>query len=302
VLAVSLSILVANAAGKQWRGITPLKSSRADVESLLGKPNELGFYQIENDRAIIFYSGGQCENPDKCECLVPKDTVLRINVTLEYGTELLKFNLDNKRYTKDKAPYGPQSTYSDLEDGVVYTVNGSDKTVTAIDYWPSTKDCQEILTNVGANIPRNVWRGLMPLRSRRDEVERLLGPPKDSIGQTYIYETPVERVDVSYSEGACRTNEIGQWNVPTGTVLRIKVYPRTTTLVRDLPFDVGKYKRGPDPNIPDRFFYVNDENGVMIESEVRQGCEQVVNVTYEPTTKDVALRCPTNSKTATKKP
>ena len=115
VAAVSLAILVANAEAKQWRGITPLKSSRAEVESLLGKPNELGFYQIENDRAIIFYSEGQCENPDKCECVVPKDTVLKINVTFEYGLKLSKFNLDNGRYTKDKAPSDPQSTYSDLE-------------------------------------------------------------------------------------------------------------------------------------------------------------------------------------------
>lgn len=226
VAAFSLTILVVDAQAKGWRGIVPLKSTRADVERLLGKPNVLGRYQFEEERAYILYSAGECGNPDKCECLVPNDTVLRIAVTLEYGVKLSKLNIDKKKYAKKQAPYGQQSTYSDLDEGIVYAVDESDETVTAIDYWPSTKDCQEILNTVGANMPRNVWRGLMPLSSRRDEVERLLGPPRDSIGQTYIYETQVERVDVSYSEGACKTKERGQWNVPTGTVLRIRVYPR----------------------------------------------------------------------------
>jgi hypothetical protein len=302
VFTASVTFLVTNAAGKEWRGITPLKSSRVEVQSLLGKPDELGFYKIDNEQAIVFYSDGPCEDRNKCECAVPKDTVLRVNVTLNNSMKLSAIDLGSGKYTKKKAPYGSQATYSDLESGVVYTVDESDRTITAIDYWPSAAHCQEILTRVSANRPQNVWHGLIPLHSKREEVERLLGSPKDSIGQTYIYETQRERVDVSYSEGKCENPPAGRWNVPAGTALRIKVYPRTTILLRDLPFDVSNYRRSPDPNIRDRFFYINDEDGVMIESELDHGCERVVSVTYQPTAKDATLRCPTNSRVESKKP
>jgi hypothetical protein len=205
--------------------------------------------------------------------------------------KLSAIDLGSGKYTKKKAPYGWQATYSDLDSGVVYTVDDSDRTITAIDYWPSAAHCQEILGRLSAKIPQNVWRGLTPLHSQRDEVERLLGSPKDSIGQTYIYETQNERVDVSYSAGNCEKSQFGRWNVPMGTALRIKVYPRTTILLRDLPFNMNNYRRSRDPNIPNRFFYVNDEDGVMIESVVEQGCERVANITYQPTTKDMSLRC-----------
>ena len=45
---------------KEWRGIVPLKSTRADVERLLGKPNGLGRYEFDNERAYIDYAKG-CE-------------------------------------------------------------------------------------------------------------------------------------------------------------------------------------------------------------------------------------------------
>jgi hypothetical protein len=285
---------VPHAAGKEWRGITPLKSSRVEVENLFGKPDELGFYKIDNERAIVFYSDGLCDDQNKCECAVPKDTVLRVNVTLNNSMKLSAIDLGSGKYTKKKAPYGTQATYSDLESGIVYTVDESDRTITAIDYWPSAAHCQEILARLSGKKAQNVWRGLAPLHSQRGEVERLLGHPKDSIDQTYIYETQSERVDVSYSAGNCEKSQFGRWNVPAGTALRIKVYPRTTILLRDLSFDVRNYRRSPDPNIPDRFFYVNDEAGVVIESEVEQGCERVAGITYQPMAKDMSLRCSAN--------
>jgi hypothetical protein len=223
--------------------------------------------------------------------LVARDTVLQINVTLEHGVKVSRLDLNKMRYTKVKAPYGFQSTYSDLDDGIVYTVNEAERTVTAIDYWPSTKDCGEILVEATQNTPQNVWQGLTPLRSRREDVERLLGPPKDSIDQTYIYETQSERVDVSYSAGACESSQTGRWNVAAGIVVKIRIYPRMPSLVRDLPINLSRYKRVSDPNIPNRFFYINEADGMMIESEVRQACEEVINITYEPTTKDESWRC-----------
>jgi len=281
-----------DAQAKAWRGIVPLKSTRVDVERQLGKANQPSYYQIENERATIFYSDGLCENSTKCECLVPKGTVLRISVALDSPVKLSDFGIDKKKYTWKRAPSGPQSTYSNLNEGVVYAVDESRQIVIGVDYWPSNGDCSDLRKSIDPDKSRNIWRGLTPLRSTRADAERILGVPKDSIGETVIYETPTETVHVSYSEGACSGRGTGQWNVPAATVLQIRVYPRATILFRDLQVNMTKYKRRPDPNIPNWVFYFDDEDGVMVQTKLEDGCEQVAIITYRARKKDTQLRCP----------
>ena len=163
--------------------------------------------------------------------------------------------------------------------------------IVGIDYWPSKADCSEVLKRAGHDASQNVWRGLTPLRSTRSEVERLLGVQKDSVGKTFIYETATETVHVSYSEGTCKESGNGRWNVPSATVLQIRVYPRETILVRDLRVDLSRYQRRPDPIIPNWAFYSNDEDGMMIQTKLEDGREQVVIMTYGPTERDAQLRC-----------
>jgi len=47
------------------------------------------------------------------------------------------------------------------------------------------------------------WRGIVPLRSTRVDVERLLGAPSMDHGDTVVYETGDERVSIEYSKGGC---------------------------------------------------------------------------------------------------
>jgi hypothetical protein len=141
----------------------------------------------------------------------------------------------------------------------------------------------------------NSWSGLTPLQSTRQEVEKLLGPAKDSVGKTFIYDTQAEKVHVWYSDGPCKASEIGQWNVPVGIVLQIRVYPKAIILFRDLQLDLRKYKRIPDPSIRNWAFYENHDDGVVVQTQLEKGCEQVEIVTYEPKKDDRQLRCPTNA-------
>ena len=61
IAAIGMVMFLASASeAKSWRGITPLKSTRADVERLLGQPNGLGRYQFENERAYILYADDEC--------------------------------------------------------------------------------------------------------------------------------------------------------------------------------------------------------------------------------------------------
>ena len=130
---------------KEWRGITPLKSTRTDVERLLGKPNGLGRYEFKNERAYIDYAAG-CDQLKDCLCLVPEDTVINIFVTLEIDLKFSDLNIDRTKYKKGRGPHLPTIvTYTNDEEGVIYTVDDDDNEVVHITYLPKKRDCQNIV-------------------------------------------------------------------------------------------------------------------------------------------------------------
>ncbi len=151
-------------------------------------------------------------------------------------------------------------------------------------------------------VPPNAWRGLLPLRSSRAEVERLLGPPKGSVASSYSYETKEEKVRVLYSQGACEPSLEGQWNVPAETVLSITVFPQTIVLVNSLRLDNTIYKRSQEVHPENWAWYVSSDTGVMVHTLLKNGCEEVMSITYRPGAKDETLRCPRNGRTARKTP
>jgi hypothetical protein len=147
----------------------------------------------------------------------------------------------------------------------------------------------------------NAWRGLVPLTSTRADVERLLGSSRGLIADSYTYETKEEKVRVLYSEGSCKPSLEGQWNIPVDTVLSITVFPQTKVLVSTLRLDERTFSRGQEAHPENWLYYVSPEKGVMVHAMRINGCEEVMSITYRPTTKDEGLRCPKNAKKADKK-
>src|SRR4029077_5440941 len=101
-----LLILFSNdlrASAKDWRGIAPLRSTRSDVERLLGKPNESGRYQFPREKARITYSTGVCDRKENCECLAPEDTVLSIYVVPEHTIRFSQLPIYKSRYQRLKS-------------------------------------------------------------------------------------------------------------------------------------------------------------------------------------------------------
>jgi len=144
VLLISFVLIVAFVSvcqAKEWRGIVPLRSTRADVERLLGKPNTKDDrYLIENEEADVFYSKGLCANGWN----VPKDTVIFIGVTFKQGRRLGELNLDLTKYQKVKDPLVTAHTYyMNKAEGIYYTVFeglGSDKDQVLTVYYEPTSD------------------------------------------------------------------------------------------------------------------------------------------------------------------
>lgn len=303
-----LLFLVSEGRAKEWRGIVPLKSTKADVERLLGKPNRLARYEIGNERVSVLYSEGPCEGAyqalakDNCECLLAKDTVVKIAVTFDSPAKVAKLGVDKAKYQRTPFPaYHPSATYSDLSEGVVYTIRESDDTVTNIDYLPSAKDCEEVIRSQAPATASNIWQGIVPLRSTRADVERLLGPPIFSFGDTYSYSATEDRVDVLYSDDPCKPNRSSQ-GMPAGYVVKITVTPKRTVLISNLRLDKNKYIRVRNDHPENWVHYLSSEVGITIDAMVNDGCEEVKSIIYQATTKDRELRCPANAKTAGKKP
>ena len=128
------------------------------------------------------------------------------------------------------------------------------------------------------------WRGIIPLRSTRADVIRLLGPPNLD-GR--LYEIDNKTVHIDYSDGPCQKGRSG-WNVPRDTVVRISLAPNQDLMFSDLHIDQKKYKKSEDGELAGIFYYTNDAEGITIS--VSQG--EVRNIYYNPTSRDDRLRCP----------
>jgi hypothetical protein len=306
---ILLAVLALDVRAKEWRGIIPLRSTKSEVERLLGKPNQLGRYDIENERVSILYSDGPCDRPYQalakanCECLVAKDTVLRIFVTLDSPVSVARLALDKTRYERTRIDaYRPTATYSDLTEGVVYTVRESDDVVTNIDYLPSAKECEEIIKSQAPAAAPNVWHGIVPLRSTRSDVEKILGPHKTSHGDVYIYDAAEHRVDVSYSADPCTLAESRQTGAAFDVVSKVQVSPRKTLLIQNLGLDKDKYKRIQETHPENWIHYLNPGEGITVNAMVNNECEEVISIVYEATTMDRQLRCGVKQKVYVKRP
>lgn len=133
------------------------------------------------------------------------------------------------------------------------------------------------------------WHGLAPLKSSRADVERILGQPKQSTANTSIYDFRGEEVFVVYSSGPCNTNPEG-WDVPPDTLVNLTITPDRPLKVTELNLSDRDYKLKQDGDVNDVAYYVNEDAGIVYQVDTRGGV--VKGITYSPTSKQTALRCP----------
>ena len=146
ILGACVVLLTINSASaKSWRGIEPLRSTRADVQRLLGTPVDdkspyMWIYDFSEERAIIHFASGEpCEEglPDGLK--VPKDTVVSINISPRVPKKMTEVLSPDKEYTRVQTVHTPGvAYYVDSDEGIRFTVQ--DGFVTSISYGPSAKD------------------------------------------------------------------------------------------------------------------------------------------------------------------
>lgn len=121
---------------KDWRGLTPLHSTRADVERLLGEPphppkDGSRAYTLNKGRSIYFLDEGEiyivfaeAGSPAAVDCSgkIPADTVMSIFVTLKNETRVSDLQIDEKKFRKFDPSQPPElgyEAYLNEQDGLL---------------------------------------------------------------------------------------------------------------------------------------------------------------------------------------
>lgn len=133
-------------ATKEWCGIVPLHSTRADVERLLKvKPEDCGgnacIYDLPDKTVFVLYADEPtCRNDDATTSWkVPRDTVIELTVNFKTPQSFAALDIDVSKYDRvpDKELRG-LFYLSDYGQGVGMEASGD--TVRAITYYSAQKD------------------------------------------------------------------------------------------------------------------------------------------------------------------
>ena len=150
VLFIFLWLSAVDSGAEPWRGIVPLKSTRVDVERLLGKPipGELNFeakYKLEKEEVRIHYSVKKfCREAERCECRVPDDTVKEISVESRLELRFSTLGVDKSKF--ESFPLVEDVSilvYFNRVAGLIYAVR--DDKVLYTQYSGSEKNCEKVL-------------------------------------------------------------------------------------------------------------------------------------------------------------
>jgi hypothetical protein len=151
-LVLSLTIFAGSAHAEPWRGIVPLKSTRSDIERLLGKPlpGSMSFYvtyKLESEEVRVRYADKSlCTRTDECECRVADDTVLNVVVRPKTTINFSALSLDQSKFQPIvNAENADNVAYSNSDAGLMYVISKRDDLVLYVQYGPTAKDCADAL-------------------------------------------------------------------------------------------------------------------------------------------------------------
>ena len=137
-LVAALPVLT-SAQSPGWRGITPLRSTRADVERLLGEGWDKNGYYLKDGNVFFHYTSGTCENGGSGNWNVPPNTVLSVTVYLKGQPKLSDLAIDVSNYEKHPN-IGSLVDYVNRQEGILLEVNDKDGRVQGIYYLPTEAD------------------------------------------------------------------------------------------------------------------------------------------------------------------
>lgn len=149
ILFIFTFTILCDGQSNSWNGLTPLHSTRADVEKILGKPVKEGFhscydYKLGEDFARICYAFFNCQDGWN----VPKDTVLDIQTYIkkEYGKNFEELGLKESDFSVsvDDAVFG---SWTNAEKGNKYYFENGNLFLRYKSYIPKKSDNDNLRCN-----------------------------------------------------------------------------------------------------------------------------------------------------------
>ncbi len=145
---ICLISCLANASfAKEWRGIIPLHTTRANVKKMFGKPlfeegRPIDIYDVDEGRINIMYVVQPCQQglpANWGNWNVPVDTVVDITIHLNKEFPFADLKIPDKEKLKWYTDDTMTTYYHDKKEGIEYSVS-SDGMVRSITYGPTEKD------------------------------------------------------------------------------------------------------------------------------------------------------------------
>lgn len=135
-----------------------------------------------------------------------------------------------------------------------------------------------LVTVCAARPEAKEWRGIVPLRSNREDVTRVLGASPDANNIRARYSLKDEDVYIVFATRESYVDECVK-RLPLGTVMQIQVTPKAEVRLADLGLDEGRLKKF-DPSDPPGLGYAAyfDEQEGLIVRTYKGKVEEVVYI------------------------
>lgn len=238
---------------QKWFGkvgqIELLKTSRAEVESILGKPESDSYvvYPLGKDNILdLDYTDKVCSSTDGS---IEKDTVEEIDINIESNIRFsklvskIKLPLDQFKYSKGGGCIADVEYYENEKYGVNITVM-HDRLNSITFSIPEEKNFSCVtIPNFLSDLDK--VKQIKLLESNRDDVHKIFDGYEFSKYSSHIerIETDSESITITYSEGICEYDESDGYNVPEWKVENIIIFPINDIIPKDFGFDLSSYKR-----------------------------------------------------------
>lgn len=240
---------------QKWLGkvgqIKLLKTSRAEVESIFGKPEDDSYvnYSLGKDNILnLDYTDKVCTTIDgKIEKGTIEEIEIRTDSEIRFSklVSKIKLPLNQFKYSKGEGCLPDIEHYVNEQYGVDIRV-AFDRLNTITFSIPEVKNfsCVTIPTFLS---DLEKIKQIKLLESNREDVHKIFAGYKfekysDSNHKERI-EADSESIIITYSEGICEYDESDGYGVPEWKVESITVSPINDIIPKDFGFELSRYKR-----------------------------------------------------------
>jgi hypothetical protein len=271
---------------QEWQGITLMRSTRADVERVLGPSKtadqEASRHEFQGDSVLVIYSDGPCKGRPKgwaSSWGAPRGTVVGISVSpnQEARPKLVDLRLDAGKYRKTAEGDDLNFVkYINDEEGIGYVVNEPLGLVDIIDYWPASR-----YNHLRCTGPADPDDG--ELRSRKFEAYSQIPPEEvrkrlDNLATQLTEERGAIGYIIVYKGNGVTAREANRRAKCARDYLVVGRGMRADRLVRRYggrraEFEIELWVRPPGARVPEPVFGKPDIKEVQAGDERRRGCK-----------------------------